>query len=72
MKKMKKIKYNTVILIFLGILIIGFLIINPSKNNISNVDYTNVKVNSVEYLNATVISDGYNDIYWNDGLSECP
>ncbi|NVM37904.1 MAG: hypothetical protein HWN81_20090 [Candidatus Lokiarchaeota archaeon] len=37
-----------------------------------NYDSQHLNLSDVDYSNATVISDGYNGIYWNDGRSEDP
>ncbi len=44
------------------------MFIVQDKNN----DVLNLKFSDVDYTNATVISDGLNDIYWNDGSSYNP
>ena len=44
------------------------MFIIQDKNN----DVLNLKFSDVDYTNATVISDGFNDIYWNVGTSKNP
>ncbi|KKM18853.1 hypothetical protein LCGC14_1661520 [marine sediment metagenome] len=44
------------------------MFIIQDKNN----DVLNLKFSDVDYTNATVISDGFNDIYWNNEHSYRP
>ncbi len=44
------------------------IFLGQEKNN----DVQNLKSSFIDYTNATVISDGYGGIFWNDGFSQYP
>ncbi len=73
--KHRKIKMS---ILLVSILLLGiFSLIQTSNLSIflvqeKNNDVLNLNFSDIDYTNATVISDGFNDIYWNDGSSYKP
>ena len=70
MKKKSLIIYVLIFqLFFCGLLTVALNPITVSSSTRNNYD---LKSSAVDFSNATVISDGYNDIYWNDEDSGDP
>jgi hypothetical protein len=74
MKIKKSIKsFNLVLLL---IVIINFSLFFSAilipNSEISEIELKGLRTNSIKYENATVISDGYDNIYWNSANSEDP
>lgn len=65
-------------ILLVSILLLGiFSLIQTSNLSIflvqeKNNDVLNLNFSDIDYTNATVISDGFNDIYWNEGSSYKP
>ncbi|TFF93398.1 MAG: hypothetical protein EU543_03720 [Promethearchaeota archaeon] len=74
MKIQKLIKKVLLVLFFMLILPFFFPSLHNSGARImdSSIEKNNLKINSIGYDNATIISDGYNGTYWNSATSEDP
>lgn len=75
--KIEKMKRITLILlsmivIFSIVSLIKFDTKEPIHIKNGNDDDFNIELSSVKYTNGTIISDGFNDVYWNDQLSSSP
>ena len=67
MKKKTLIIYTSIFLLFFcGLLTVA---LNPTIAPSSTYDYYGLKLSAVDFSNATVVSDGFNNTYWNDGSS---
>ncbi len=60
--------------IILQFLFCGLLLstLSPTIASSSTYDYYDLKSSAVDFSNATVVSDGFNSSYWNDGASRLP
>jgi hypothetical protein len=74
MKVQKSIKLILLILFFISIspLFLSSFYNSGATIKDSLIEVNNLKLNSIEYDNATIISDGYNGVYWNTATSEDP
>ena len=70
MKKKSLIIYVVIFLFFFsGLLAVALNTTITSSSTSNNYD---LKSSAVDFSNGTVVSDGYDDIYWNDGDSGDP
>ena len=73
---MKK-KLGTIFLILLFVFNISIMLnsfnlaIHKRDNDLNDINF-NIRTSSWDFANATVISDGIQDIIWNDGMSYYP
>ena len=70
MKKKSLILYVLIFqFFFCGLLVVA---LNPTIASFSPGNNYDLKSSAVDFSNATVVSDGFNSIYWNDGDSGDP
>ncbi len=74
MKKKMKIKIFLVLSLVLSIILMlgSFNLPLHTENNNLNDKTFNIRTSDLDFTNATVISDGIQDIIWNDGISSYP
>ncbi|MHA1509600.1 MAG: hypothetical protein ACTSO6_12955 [Promethearchaeota archaeon] len=71
---MMKKKYLIIVTLIFQFFFCGLLVValDPTIASSSTYDYYDLKLSSVDFSNATVVSDGFNSSYWNDAGSYNP